>query len=229
MLAACGPAMTPSVMIATPLPKPVDPIVVHRAKPTTQAFIDAGCKASSAITLECKGARIDGIEGCRQPLLVLDVTLDPPATVVQCTTDDMKAPHGIRQTGCMITGYTHLFAATSKGITHIDSREAFVSMFGPVTSKGEAIGFAIAMTGDAPYETPMSPPRGMTIHEPGPAQTIVTEDGEGYHLRLFRGQVCGCSHPFIGTDYLVTREGKVTQTAQTPLWEDPKSNGLCVD
>jgi hypothetical protein len=217
------------VTIEAPLPKQIASVVVPRVYPTPQAFIDAGCKRINPIVLDCAGARIEGIDVCEAPFVVLDVTLEPPATIVQCTTRDTTSGPGIRQTGCMNVGYMHLFVATSKGFTRLDSREAFAAMFGPVTSKRQAIAFAIAMTGDDARAEPFSPPRGMTIHEPGPAQTIIVEDGEGYHLRLFHGQVCGCSHPFVGTDYLVTRQGTVTKTAQKPLWEDPKSHGLCVD
>lgn len=213
---SCGGTKTAAVTVeplpsATTTPKPV-----ALPAPTVQAFIDAGCKvAGDASLLDCTGASIPGIAKCRMPLHVLPVSLEPPAVVAECFVQG--ATGGLRQTGCMIASAVGLVLATPTGFVTIDTREELAKTFAPVTSEKEAAAFAVTTTGAAWVE---SASFGRSESQP---------DGDGWRVRLFNHQVCGCSHPTWSIDYAVTRQGAVTEITRKVVFEDPKMRGLCVD
>jgi hypothetical protein len=186
-----------------------------------QAFLDAGCKASgNPTTLDCKEAKDPSLARCQYLVRVLPIALEPPASVAECYVQGQAS--GVRQTGCMMPMVVHLVASTSDGFAVIDSPAGFAKRFAPVTSDEEAIGFAVALTGSEVVKSasPDAPKLG---------PTTVTHTPEGTVVRLFWSQMCGCSHATFGIDYLVTRDGKVTERTREQVWEDPKTRGLCVD
>ena len=215
-LVSCGGTKTAAVTVeplpsATTQPKPVS-----LPAPTTQAFIDAGCKtAGDPSLLDCTGANIPGVIKCRMPLHVLSVSFEPPAVVAECFVQG--ATGGLRQTGCMIASAVALVLATPKGFTTIDTREDLVKTFAPVTSEKEAAAFAVTATGAAWVDTGSF------------GRSEARADGDGWRVRLFNHQMCGCSHPTWAIDYAVTREGAVTEVTRKVVFEDPQMRGLCVD
>lgn len=219
-----------TVTVAEPLPTVTKPIAEPPpAAPTIAAFVAAGCHDEKPDSIDCTGSTIRDVADCREPLYVQNVKLDPPAAIVTCTVDMQKSKEGIRVGGCMLRSQVHFLAATTSGIVHVSTVKQFKSLFAPVTSGEEAIAFATLLTGDVPYEKPFSAPPGSKIHVGGSQSTHALADGDTYKLRLFHAQICGCSHPLSGVDYVVDREGDVTESARTELWEDSKSHGLCVD
>lgn len=115
-----------------------------------------------------------------------------------------------------------LVAATTAGLTFIRSAAELAKAFAPVGSPEEAIAFAVALTGNEEVNARDADSKNLGVTE-------VKLEPDGYHVRLFGSQMCGCSHPTWGIDYLVTPDGKVTELARKKVWEDPKSRGLCVD
>ena len=241
MLLACGSCGGASSNNAVTLPEVLpsaQPPVVHAPPqgPSVQAFLDAGCRREkSADMLDCKGAHIDGIDACAQDLHLLSVSFEPPALLAECFVHSheegsMGRPGGVRTTGCMIPVEVRLVAALADGFVVLKSRDELKAKFAPVTSPTEAIAFAVAATGASVYARPTAPPPGMTVSVsiPQVTEAVVGADG-AYHLRLFAGQVCGCSHPLSGIDVTVGRDGTVTEGTRTTIWEDPKSSGPCVD
>ncbi len=226
-LAACGSPQKATVTIAEPLPTPVKPVLPTRIAPSMRAFHEAGCHDEKPDTIDCTGAYIEGIAACREPLALQHITVDPPAVIAICYVSGRE--EGLRTTGCMVSASVHVIAATNAGFVHMTTKKQFVSMFAPVTSAEEAIAFATILTGDVAYQVPISPPTSAKVSVPGPQSTHAASEGDAFRLRLFHAQMCGCSHPLTGVDYLVARDGTVTEAQRTVLWEDTKSMGLCVD
>ena len=228
-LVACGSPGPANVTITQPLAGPTTSVASPAVEPPDfRAFVGAGC-TETGDKLDCTRASIDAISLCREPLYEEHVALDPPAAVAVCFVDRSKAENGVRQQGCMLPAWVHLFAATAKGMLHLASVKDFTDAFAPVTSGDEAIAFVTLLTGDVAYKEPFSPPGGARVSVAGPQVTRVTSGAGGFELRLFHGEVCGCSHPLSAVDYRVSRDGEVKELARTELWEDPKSMGMCVD
>lgn len=198
--------------------------VVH-ATPTKQAFIDAGCKATKTDdeVLDCKGARQDFLSMCAS-FHILPVQFDPPAVVGECyfSRRDVQGDV-IRQTGCMLPSGVRLVAARGSGeLTVIHSADELKKAFAPVTSSEEAIAFAVAVTGNQAVMHRNDDPHNLGL-------TDVHFGTDGFHVKLFGSQLCGCSHPTWAVHQLVGRDGVVTEVGRKQIWEDPKSQGLCVD
>lgn len=227
VLAGCGSPQHATVTIAEPLPTPVKPVTEARIAPSIRAFHEAGCHDEKPDTIDCTGAYIEGVAACREPLALQHVTVDPPAVIALCYASGREG--GLRTTGCMLPASVHVIAATNAGFVHMTTKKQFVSTFAPVTSAEEAIAFATILTGDVAYTKPFSPPDGSKVSVAGPQETHATTEGDAFRLRLFHAQMCGCSHPLTGIDYIVARDGTVTEAQRTELWEDTKSMGLCVD
>ena len=85
----------------------------------------------------------------------------------------------------MIASAVGLVLATPTGFVTIDTREELAKTFAPVTSEKEAAAFAVTTTGAAWVE---SASFGRSESQP---------DGDGWRVRLFNHQVCGCSHPDV--------------------------------
>lgn len=221
---ACAPAAAPVVTV--PEPPPHASATVASPPPLPLAgnpFLEAGCKPTPTgpAFLDCTGARIEGIAACRTPLRVLSVRFEPRATVAECFVTGGAIP-GVRQAGCMLPSSVLLVAALPTGFVLLHSREDVARTFAPVTSADEALAFAVGLTGE----------EAVAPTDPSAKQlgtTEVTEDGAGFHVRLFKSQTCGCSHPTWAVEHLVTRAGAVSEISRKVAWEDPKSRGLCVD
>jgi hypothetical protein len=101
----------------------------------------------------------------------------------------------------------------------IDTIEALSKTFAPVTSRDEAIAFAVASTGSQWIAT---------AHDHvGPSSAA--ELDEGHRVELFAHQVCGCAHPTWSIEYFVSHTGEVRELSRKVVWEDPQMKGLCVD
>ena len=225
LVVGCGGGEKVAAVTVQPLPRPsasIAPIALDHAA-SIDAFLEAGCKRqpADASFLDCKGARIDGIDACRVPLHVLPVRFEPRATVAECFIERAKTP-GVRRAGCMLPMGVRLIAATRRGFVTIDSPDALAKEFAPVTSPDEAIAFAMALTGSEAVEPGDADAKNL-------GTTDARADGDAFRVRLYAAQMCGCEHPTNAIDYEVTRDGAVREVARKEVWRDPKMNGLCVD
>ena len=219
LVAGCGGGERVAAVTVAPLPPPsapVAPVALDRST-TIDAFLEAGCKRqpADASFLDCKGARIDGIDACRVPLHVLPVRFEPRATVAECFIERAEPP-GVRRAGCMLPMGVRLIAATKRGFVSIDSADALAKEFAPVTSPDEAIAFAMALSGSE-------------AAKPGGGSAEAHADGDGFRVRLYAAQMCGCQHPTNAIDYAVSRDGQSHEIERKEVWRDPKTDGLCVD
>jgi hypothetical protein len=136
---------------------------------------------------------------------------------------------GVYRTGCRITSWHRYVVAEGKKLELIDTKEAFVKRFAPVETPAEALAFAVAMTdGKALFKIEL--PKDAEVFLKTIDPTSVTPVADGYKVRLYRYQFCGCGpHNHLAVDYLVTRAGEVRELSSKPAWLDPKSKKLCVD
>jgi len=109
----------------------------------------------------------------------------------------------------------------------IESIEDFRSIFAPVETKEEALAFAVALTSSLPrYDT--SVPEDYFPVSSSITPTYAKETEGGYMVHLFDSEICGCgSHPYYAIDYLVTRDGNVTELSREKVYDSNMQ--ICVD
>ncbi len=109
----------------------------------------------------------------------------------------------------------------------IASKEEFRSLFAPVETKEEALAFAVALTSSLPrYDT--SVPEGYFPVTSSVKPTYAIETEEGYLVHLFDSELCGCgSHPYYAIEYLVTRDGNVTELFREKVFDSTMQ--ICID
>jgi hypothetical protein len=136
---------------------------------------------------------------------------------------------GIYRTGCRIPSWHRYVVAADKKLELIATKEAFVKRFAPVETPAEALAFAVALTdGKALFKIEL--PKDAEVFLKTIDPTSVTPVADGYKVRLYRYQLCGCGpHNHLAVDYLVTRAGEVRELSSTPAWLDPRTKKLCMD
>lgn len=136
---------------------------------------------------------------------------------------------GVYRSGCRLATWHRYVIAGDKKLELIDSKEAFVKRFAPVESPAEALAFAVALT-DSKALFKIELPKDAVVFLKKIDPTSVTPVAEGFKVRLFAYQFCGCGpHNHLAVDYLVTRAGEIRELDSEPAWNDPKTAKLCVD
>jgi hypothetical protein len=158
--------------------------------------------------------------------------LSPRLPVVECfiLSVDYNSEAGIVREGCMMPVFRRYIALQGEEFKLISSKEEFLSVFAPVETKEEALAFAVALTSSLPrYDT--TAPDGyfpVTSSTSSIRPTYVEETEEGFKVHLFDSEICGCgSHPYYAVEYLVTREGNVTELLREKVYDSNYS--ICVD
>jgi len=110
----------------------------------------------------------------------------------------------------------------------IQDAQTFRSLFAPVTSPEEALGFALALKNVSAYY-------GQTIrpdyeYEPGILEdTYVEPIQDGYIVHAFNYQVFSCPpHYTYAVSIKVSKNGEVEEISRYPIFYDPTKN-MCVD
>lgn len=111
----------------------------------------------------------------------------------------------------------------------LENANEFKTMFAPIESPDEAIGYAIAVTGlDAVYGLKYEPEyiySTNTIED-----TFALPDGDGYLVRLYHFREFGCGpHEMVAFDLHVSHDGTIQEVGRQAIYRDPKMDGLCVD
>jgi hypothetical protein len=111
----------------------------------------------------------------------------------------------------------------------LETKQAFVERFAPVETPAEALSFASALNRAWPdYELDLS--AGLELLQSTIEATNVKQTPEGYVVRLFDRNRCGCGdHETSAVDFLVTRQGEVVRQSSVPVYLDPLVRGKCVD
>ena len=146
----------------------------------------------------------------------------------------------VRQTGCKTPVRERYFVLIEKGnkkeVRLIESKEEFRQFFAPITTPQEAISYISALTGSYPrYEFPKENYI-HTMEENGrylskkqkPTESLEKKDG--FHVRLFDHERCGCFRPTLyEINYIVTKDGYISVKKKQPIWEAARSYQICID
>jgi hypothetical protein len=111
----------------------------------------------------------------------------------------------------------------------IKNPDKFRSVYAPVDSPDEALSFALALADVyAQYDLKFN----LKYHYEVKTleDTSVETAGDGYIVHAFDYQFFGCGpHYYYGVDLNVTPDGRVEEISRTPIFRDPRLDGLCQD
>ena len=189
-----------------------------------EAFISAGCTRSEG-ELDCKNAKIEGVDACRGSLRIVPGAVTPGATFAECHADTSKVPRGLWTSGCKLTSSVIYFVVMNESgsIVRIASPKDLAAAFAPVESPEEAVAFATLASGDSAFD------RERKADDGQPMATTPTRDDDGWTFDLFRYQSCGCDHPVTRVAYHVARDGTVTEKSRARALENAEQSGMCKD
>lgn len=196
----------------------------------SNAFIDAGCFAED-FGINCDSPGLDERFRCMQISNASQAleNLSPPLPIVECLfqSEDYNSQEGIVREGCMMPLFRKYIAKQGEKFKLIESIEDFRSIFAPVETKEEALAFGVALTSSLPrYDT--SVPEDYFQVSSSIRPTYAKETERGYLVHLFDKEICGCgSHPYFAIDYLVTRDGNVTELSREEAFNSTMQ--ICVD
>jgi hypothetical protein len=155
--------------------------------------------------------------------------LSPRLPMAECLylSNDYNSQEGILREGCMMPLFRKYIIKQGDEFKLIESIEDFRSIFAPVETKEEALAFAVALTSSLPrYDT--SIPENYFLVSSSITPTYAKETEGGYQVHLFESELCGCgSHPYYAIDYLVSRDGNVTELSREEVFNSTMQ--ICVD
>jgi len=176
----------------------------------SSSFMESGCSQISNISEALGG-------------------LSPKLPMAECLApiEDENFEEGIVREGCLLPVYRRYIVKQDGEFRLIHTKAEFRSLYAPVQTPQEALSFAVALTDSFPrYDT--SPPEDyfsvVASIEPSHA-----EEKEGaFSVHLFNRPICGCgSHPYYAVDYLVSKEGEVTELSRQMVYDS--SFVICFD
>jgi hypothetical protein len=125
--------------------------------------------------------------------------------------------------------YARLVIQRDGQLEVLHSEEEMAGAFAPIESPDEALAYAVAVTGLGP-EYGLSHAPNFEYFTDVIEDTTVTEEGDGYLVRLFHFRLFGCGpHEMLEFDLHVSRAGVIEQRERTALYKDPAMDNLCVD
>ena len=169
--------------------------------------------------------------GCSQIFNISEALggLSPKLPMAECLApiEDENLEEGIVREGCLLPVYRRYIVKQDGEFKLIRTKAEFRSLYAPVQTPQEALSFAVALTDSFPrYDT--SPPEDyfpvVASIEPSHAEE---KDG-AFSVHLFNRPICGCgSHPYYAVDYLVSKEGEVTELSRQMVYDS--SFAICFD
>jgi len=111
----------------------------------------------------------------------------------------------------------------------IKNADEFRAVFGPVESPDEALSFSLALADVFPlYDLKFNLKYRYEVRIL--EETYVETTGDGYLVHVFDYQFFGCGpHYYYVVDLNVTPDGRVGEISRTPIFRDPRLDGLCQD
>jgi len=111
----------------------------------------------------------------------------------------------------------------------IKNADEFRAVFGPVESPDEALSFSLALADVFPlYDLKFNLKYRYEVRIL--EETYVETTGDGYIVHVFDYQFFGCGpHYYYAVDLNVTPDGRVGEISRTPIFRDPRLDGLCQD
>ncbi|HVY46261.1 MAG TPA: hypothetical protein VHB21_10300 [Minicystis sp.] len=192
-------------------------------------FLAAGCAgAPDAADLDCKGAGFAGAFKCEPTLHVDDMLggLRASIAIAECRVPGDTG--GLARLGCRAPVARKYVLFEAGQFVLLDGADAFKKHLGPPKNADAALGFALAFDPHAVARFDLAFDDGAPVDE-DELPTNVLPRTEGWVVRLFEREPCGCAHPDDAHDLLVSRDGDVKRIASTVVHEDPTTRGRCVD
>jgi hypothetical protein len=194
-----------------------------------EPFLAAGClEGRDEGALDCHAAQFVASFGCEPEVAVEELLggLKHGLAAVECRVPGDAG--GIAQVGCRRKAARKLVVWDANAFVIVSDASALRKRFGPPKDADAALGFALAATPDARARFELTFDDPAPIEEDTmPSNVLVRKDG--WVVRLFERQVCGCSHPDFSLDLFVKEDGEVSQLARRAIHTDPATEGRCVD
>lgn len=187
---------------------------------SSNPFLDDDCSAS--------GCEIADNFDCWQVSNVSETMdgLSPKLPIFECIFKGKinNTRPSIIRTGSYLPFYKSYIVKQGSDFRQISTKKEFGSLFAPVETPDEAIAFAVALTHSFPiYDT--NPPESYYPVSSSIQSTNAEEIDGVFKVHLFDQVRCNCgTHPYYAVDYLVTRDGIVTELsrkkAYDSMWND---------
>lgn len=195
-------------------------------------FLVAGC-TNGRDGLEC--GQVPALRELGCDLVWVDdelYALTPAHPIAVCATrgywgTDMAATPFVRATGCMRAVWIRYVIWRDGRFELIASDADFRGVFGPVDSPVEARAFLVALRGFQVLRDvrPDLDERALAEH---PEPSFAREHGDGYRVRVFEIERCGCGrHPTTAVELDVSRAGGFQELSRTDVLES--RHEICVD
>ena len=208
----------------------------------SSGFLNSGC-AIDGYRLNCSSLQLEERFGCYEIANASEALegLDPQLPIVECYSrvidggdrssergsDGGGDQKGLVRVGCMLPAYRNYIVAIDGDFRLIESKEEFAALFAPVRSPDEAMAFAVALTDSFPLYDRVAP-EGYFPVSPAATPSSAEEKDGAFAVHLFDQPICGCStHPYYAVDYLVTKEGNVTELSRRMVYDS--NNQICFD
>jgi len=134
---------------------------------------------------------------------------------------------GIVKRGCRIPTFAKYIVSTPEGFKLLGNKEEFTEFFAPISTPEEAISFLVSITGDmTKYKINLTKDKFTEVYATDVRPTYAEKTKEGIRVRLFKKELCGCEHPLFAIEYLVTKDGVVTELDKQKMLT---VRGPCVD
>jgi hypothetical protein len=243
----------------TELPKPVaNPTFVNHPQPSLPenpalefaVFEDAGCPANQYDFHRCEPDSLLGAFGCEEIARPSEFAalLQPSYPLAQCWTSASGGSDSAEfdwvgmprykyssegrfffRDGGPASVFVRYVVFVEGSFELIGTEDEFRSIYAPIETPAEALGYAVSVTGLWAFfgQTPTS---FYVYYADEIEDTHVEVVAESYVAHLFHIDVFGCgSHLTHATDFVVTRDGHITQIRKEPVYRNPDQDGHCVD
>ncbi len=195
-----------------------------------EPFLAAGClEGRDETTLDCHAAPFIAAFGCEPEVTVEELLggLKHGLAAVVCRVPGDSG--GIAQVGCRRPTARKLVVWDANTFVLVVDGSALRKRFGPPKDADAALGFAVAHARDARARFEK-----ITFEDAAPVEEDVMPSNvlprkDGWVVRLFERQLCGCTHPDFALDLFVKKDGAVSQLARTQIHVDPATEGRCVE
>nr|WP_294940912.1 hypothetical protein [uncultured Mucilaginibacter sp.] len=131
-------------------------------------------------------------------------------------------------TGGLTTQLRKIVVKGPKGFTLINNRLDLQKMYAPITTKEEALAYAILYCdGFAVFEDFYKKKKYRFVDKPVVSDVIKTDNF--YIVTVFTYAAFGCHHPYYRETIRVNEDGRADLLTSVEAFYDPADDGLCAD
>jgi hypothetical protein len=223
-------------------------VVVNHSQPQLRindtVFQEVGCPPNEYGTRICQHDSPLYELGCNWIRSVSNLVggLDPDYPLAECIVDPyiegdarqisqqiLNERTYLYSLGCLAPIYVRYVVFRDDQFKLIKTEDDFRTIFAPITSKEEALGYVLAVTGySAYYGLNVVPEYRYYVNQL--EDTFVVEDDLGFRVHLYHDKICGCGpHTISRVNLYVGIDGHVQHLTTEPVYENPDTDDLCYD